>query len=68
MNTSYIFMVDEKEIIEEIYRTILNEKLLILDKHKEYPNYVNNISSINYYALYFSDLDNIKLEFVYAEK
>ena len=46
--------------VDKFYEFLLKEKILILDKPQGYPEYTKD-----YYAVFFSDPDGIKLELAY---
>ena len=64
----YCFKVDDKKIIDGIFKTAPEFWVEILDEPKNYPNYAKNTGWSEYYAAYFNDPDNIKLEFTCISK
>lgn len=52
--------VKSKKAVDEFYTFLLQQKILIYDKPKAYPKYTKN-----YYAVFFTDPDGIKLEVAY---
>lgn len=55
----FCFKAHSKEQIDEVYELIKN-KTIIFDKPEAYPQYTKN-----YYAVFFSDPDGIRLEVAY---
>ncbi len=51
--------VSSKEEVDAIYN-LIKDKVYIFDKPQKYPEYTDN-----YYAVFFSDPDGIKLEIAY---
>ncbi len=64
----YCFKVSTKEQINDIFQTTLSFWVEILDAPQNYPNYAKNTGGWEYYALYFNDPNNIKLEFTYISE
>ncbi|NER94266.1 MAG: hypothetical protein F6J86_10565 [Symploca sp. SIO1B1] len=61
----YCFRVDSKELVDEVFFIAKNNGAEILDAPTEYPRYANNVGSKTYYAVFFNDPSNIKLEFAW---
>ena len=59
----YCFRVGKKDLIDKVFKIATDMGAEILDIPTEYPNYAKNVESNNYYAVYFNDPNNIKLEF-----
>ncbi|WP_374088010.1 VOC family protein [Methylomicrobium lacus] len=51
------FQVDEREVIDKLWKDLKLNGYHILDDPREYPEYAEN-----YYAVFFEDPDGIKLE------
>ena len=63
----FCFKIDEKDLVNEVYEVAKNNGAEILDEPKNYPTYAKNVWSEDYYAVYFNDIDGIKLEFTYIK-
>jgi glyoxylase I family protein len=50
-----------REQVDQLYQTLLEMKVQILDPPKDYPKY-----EPGYYAVFFLDPDGIKLEYVFT--
>ena len=55
----FAILVENREIVDQIYQTLLQMKATILDAPKEYPQYHQN-----YYAVFYQDPNGFKMEFV----
>ncbi|MEI6729261.1 MAG: VOC family protein [bacterium] len=64
----YCFKVDEKHLIDEVFLIAKDFGVEILDTPTEYPRYAKNVDSKSYYAVFFTDPSNIKLEFAWMPK
>jgi catechol 2,3-dioxygenase-like lactoylglutathione lyase family enzyme len=63
----FCFRIERKKLVDEVFEIARNFEVEILDEPAEYPRYAKNVGSKSYYAVYFNDPDNIKLEFVAME-
>ena len=51
------FEVTDRDVVDDVYKRLLEVDAEVLDKPKEYPHYCKG-----YYAVFFLDPDGIKLE------
>lgn len=63
-----VFSIDSKKLVDDVYNIAKSNGATILDEPSDYPLYAKNIGSEKYYAVFFTDFDNIKLEFAWMPK